>query len=604
MPRVTDFDDAYAESRGRLLLQLYAYCGDADAADDALDEAFIAASRHWHRLSSLENLDPWLRDRATKRLDTRPRPLGAAPKQSGESGRLLRALSGLDRVTRRLLIVRRLDDTSLAQVAREVGLTDAAAEQALARAAVTLHAAGVDTTPVGLRTQLTRLGDDLRGRGVVPGRTLRQAGIRRRYALTLLLGLALVAAAALAGTISAARPLATPGTAQRPTSSPGHTSTSSPVPQLGTADLISANQVSTAAGTPWVVLPVAPPPVSASVYGDCVLAADNPPPDSSWIRVFTPAGPQTGRWLRQVMLLAPSDAEAKRAYKQAVAGFAACAGHQLVDFATADDLGDQARIVTLRLPSSGGAVAQTVVIAKSGPAVVVLLAQSAAGTAVPLSPGRLVFLTAAALDHMCARHVGRCPAPPYPIRQLTPPRAGTAGGFLSFADLPLVPGITAAWAAGDATHGDGRASGLPCGLAGLRAGAGSSTRSRAYEIPHGTKLPSQFGLSEAMASFSDPGAAQAFVTSVVAKVTSCHAREPAWSVRRSAAFSSPGVNGTAWELTRAGATAPATSYRVALVRNGSRVAEVRFSPAGGYDVSSAAFEALAKRAAARLTPSR
>jgi cytochrome c553 len=44
----------------------------------------------------------------------------------------------------------------------------------------------------------------------------------------------------------------------------------------------------------WLrALPPIPPPITTSVYGDCVMAADNPPPRTSWIREFTPVIPGT-----------------------------------------------------------------------------------------------------------------------------------------------------------------------------------------------------------------------------------------------------------------------------------------------------------------------
>ena len=140
MSRVTDFEDVYAGSRDRLLLQLYAYCGNAAAADDALNEAFITASHHWHRVASLESIDGWLRQRAVRRLDGRLRsePPGRVGRPSPQNARLLATLGSLDPTSRRLLIVRRLDNLDLPAAAREVGLTDGAAEQALARASSSL----------------------------------------------------------------------------------------------------------------------------------------------------------------------------------------------------------------------------------------------------------------------------------------------------------------------------------------------------------------------------------------------------------------------------------------------------------------------------------
>ena len=62
--------DAYAafyrESRGRLLHQVYAYCGDGEVAQRALADAFVSAGHHWRKIADDPHKDAWVRERAFK----------------------------------------------------------------------------------------------------------------------------------------------------------------------------------------------------------------------------------------------------------------------------------------------------------------------------------------------------------------------------------------------------------------------------------------------------------------------------------------------------------------------------------------------------------
>ncbi|MDX6307738.1 MAG: hypothetical protein QOI06_784 [Nocardioidaceae bacterium] len=612
MSRATDFDDMYAGSRDRLLLELYAYGGDADAAQDALSEAFISASRHWHRLAALGTLDPWLRERGVRRLDRRPHPgspgtavresdparPGAQP--SAENRRLLAALASLDRTSRRLLIVRRLDDTDLPSAAREVGLTDAGAEQALARASSTLHGSGIDATPAGLQARLTRLADDLAGRDQPPARTLRRMGAHRRYAATTVLGLALVVVAAAAGAVSASHPLGNPsgiGEGHPPRSTPSGGSV--PAPNLGAGQLLTAGQVSAVGGARWNRLPAVPRVATSTVYGGCVEAADDPPPDTSWVRSFAPAARGSATQVREVLQQAPSPVEAQRAFRRVVTAFGVCPGHHLVGFSAVRRLGERARLIHLRLPTRGGSTGQTVVIATSGAAVTVVYEESAPGTAAGFTSLELAQLGGMAVNDVCPRSGGKCASPPYPIRSLPPPHGGTPHGFLSVLDLPLVPGVTSPWKGTRPELVRDNPSATACDGTDFAGAGARSVTSRRYVIPPEARLPTAFAVTETIGRFKRPVLAKQFLMGVAAQVSACHHRQPTLSVTRSGSFSSDRMSGRVWQVQQT-TKKRVTTVWMALVRNRGETAEVTFTPAGAYDGSQAAFTRLAERAAARL----
>ena len=392
----------------------------------------------------LESIDGWVRDRAVRRLDSRPQVTRPRRAGSEDNRRLLTALAALDRTSRRLLVVRRLDQQDLATAAREVGLTDAAAEQALARTATFLHSAGIDTTPAGLQERLSRLGDDLRGRTMPPAADIERSGAHRRWALTGLLSLTLVAVAAGAGAVTATRPLASPPRIAPPTTSPESTGPSHPAtPPLGYDAMLTSRQLGEAgSGTGWRALPRVANPTRTSVYGGCVVAAANPPPNVTWISAYVATDSRIDGPVREALLARPSGAEAHRAFSQVVQGFAGCPAHQaLVDYATVGGLGKRARMLTLRAPAAGGVVTTSVVIAQSGATVTTLTAASAPGRPLTFSSDALVQLVADTVHGVCRAGSPGCGAPPYPLTATAPPSVGTTGGFLALVDLPLVGAI-------------------------------------------------------------------------------------------------------------------------------------------------------------------
>ena len=603
MSSVADFDDVYERCRPTLLVQLYAYCGDVERAHDALDEAFITASRHWHRVRRLPAPEPWLRTRAIRFLESRPQARRDQPLavEIGSNAYLVRCLAGLAPVGRRLLLVRRLDDTDLSTAAREVGLTDAVAEQVLARSSSALHAAGIDTTPSGLRTALGALTEDLVDIRPTDARTLRRAGAHRRYAFTSVIAVVVVAAAAGVGSLTAQRPLAEPP-GQRPTHPPP-TRPTQRVPQVHVSDsqLLTSAQLAVAAGATWTDLGRPTMTPSESVYGACAMAAANPPPNDTHLREFHAPSP-SGEELRQVVQLAPSDAEAHRAFRQVVNAFGQCARQHLVVFESVRGLGDESRMVSLAQPGQGGATERTLVVSRTGPVITALLATSPPGTADPLPTAGLLSAAGRSIADLCLVSHGGCAAPPFQTAAAPPPANRSDGRFLSLVDLPLVGNVLSPWTATDQTKPSGNPSATACDMTDFAAGGARTVTSRAYVIPAATRLPTVFGLTETIAQFSGAQAATALMHKVRATVAGCHKRQLSLTVLSSATFDAAGQTGAVWRIQQAASKQQRAVYRVALVRVGTRVAEVTFTPgAPAYDLGAADFVALAKRAAARLS---
>ena len=63
-----DLDALYQASYRRLVVQMYAICGDLVDAEDAVQEAFVTAVRKRRQLEGVGNHEAWLRTVAVNRL--------------------------------------------------------------------------------------------------------------------------------------------------------------------------------------------------------------------------------------------------------------------------------------------------------------------------------------------------------------------------------------------------------------------------------------------------------------------------------------------------------------------------------------------------------
>jgi hypothetical protein len=61
MPTAVDLNELYDASYRRLVVQLYAICGDLAEAEDAVQDAFVTALRKKSQLAGLHNPEAWVR---------------------------------------------------------------------------------------------------------------------------------------------------------------------------------------------------------------------------------------------------------------------------------------------------------------------------------------------------------------------------------------------------------------------------------------------------------------------------------------------------------------------------------------------------------------
>lgn len=142
-----DLDELYAASYQRLVVQLFAICGEMTDAEDAVQEAFVAAIRRPRDLARVANPEAWLRTVAVNRvrggwrhakvvrryLTVVPGP--QAPVECGpEHVALVTALAELPLDQRTVVVLHHLADLGTGDIARELGIPEGTVKSRLARA--------------------------------------------------------------------------------------------------------------------------------------------------------------------------------------------------------------------------------------------------------------------------------------------------------------------------------------------------------------------------------------------------------------------------------------------------------------------------------------
>lgn len=149
-----DFDDFYAANYADLVVQIYAYFGDRQEAQDVVQEAFTRALARWRRLSGYEDPGAWVRrvawNLATsrwRRTRTALRHLAgfrAEPVVEGPSPdrvALVEALAALPATLRRAMVLHYLADLPVAEIAAREGVAEGTVKSWLhrGRAALAVH---------------------------------------------------------------------------------------------------------------------------------------------------------------------------------------------------------------------------------------------------------------------------------------------------------------------------------------------------------------------------------------------------------------------------------------------------------------------------------
>jgi RNA polymerase sigma-70 factor (ECF subfamily) len=146
VPRV-DLDELYDASYRRLVVQIYAICGDLAVAEDAVQDAFVTAVRKRSQLARLDNPEAWVRTvalnsvrhgwrhasvvrRYQARVPGQQQPVEVGP----EHVAIVTALRQLDPDQREVVVLHYLADLPVGDVAAQLGVPEGTVKSRLSRA--------------------------------------------------------------------------------------------------------------------------------------------------------------------------------------------------------------------------------------------------------------------------------------------------------------------------------------------------------------------------------------------------------------------------------------------------------------------------------------
>jgi len=142
-----DLEELYYASYRRLVVQLYAICGDVADAEDAVQEAFVIAIRKERELRRVANPEAWVRTAALNRLRRgwrhasvvrKYQPRVPGPQVPVEAGpdhvAIVTALARVDRDQREVVVLHYLADLGIAEIAGELGIPEGTVKSRLSRA--------------------------------------------------------------------------------------------------------------------------------------------------------------------------------------------------------------------------------------------------------------------------------------------------------------------------------------------------------------------------------------------------------------------------------------------------------------------------------------
>ena len=136
--QTANFDEVYAAHYADLTVQLYAYFGDRQEAQDVVQEAFCRALSRWHAVSRYDDPVAWVRRvawnlavskwrRARTAMTFLRRQRVAEPRTEGpEPDRiaLVAALGTLPETHRRAVVLRYLADMTVLEIAEREGVPE------------------------------------------------------------------------------------------------------------------------------------------------------------------------------------------------------------------------------------------------------------------------------------------------------------------------------------------------------------------------------------------------------------------------------------------------------------------------------------------------
>jgi DNA-directed RNA polymerase specialized sigma24 family protein len=599
MRRGDEFDAFYERTRRHVLHLAYAFTGDLAVAVAATQDAYAGVWARWSRLRHGEPLEHVRH--AALNVETSPAGAHVRVQQPVADEELHAGLRALSPSARRLVVLQEVAglDQPAAAVAADVSDEEG---RRLGEAGLRSLQESVGAPAAQVRRRLQALGAVAADAALPSASVIRRSASRRSQRST---ALAVVAGSAvlLGGGYLVTAP-AQPAQSPLPVAATGAATPSAPatpapvrISPSVTADQLLDITSLTALGDRRVWREAATSddltdqePLATCARGrfasEQLLAG--------YTRTFA-GDPRQGERAVQTVELADSPAAAGSAYETQLSWYSGCQEPrvQLMESFRADRSDADTVILVLRRWAEPR-ITLTVGVARTGSATTTLVHEVHSDEAVNVE----AFSDAmdAALGQLCFTTEGTCESSARTEATPAPP-TGEGTGFLGVVDLPPVASIAKAWAGTEPVRWRRNPPATPCDAADFSA-AVERARSRDYLIPQADQVPLTFGIRETIARFRSVEAARGFVSRSAAAVQACD-DDPGTEVSEPSTSRQGPTRATAWQLSFQ-VDDDEVRYRMGMVLNAERVAQVTFSPVDRYDIGRAAYGRLLLRVGQRL----
>jgi DNA-directed RNA polymerase specialized sigma24 family protein len=603
-----EFDAFYRDAGERLLLQTYALTGDLTAARSAVRDSFIVAWHHWRKVSRLDDPEAFVRPHAwrhaqrrhTARLWHRDKLIDPDVKAT------LDGLATLTVPQRKALLLTQLAAVSMPEMAREIGVPLEQAEREL-QSGSAQFALARDISASEIRLQFEGLSKVVSAVRFPRPPIVRRAGAARRRTHTTAGVVGIVAAFLVTGS------LITDASGVRPTLD-FHRAVEEPAPTLDAGppevvlaeeNLLTAAQVTV--GRPdrtWAQSETTDNSEGSGMLTLCQRERyADPRGRAALVRTFT-----TPRLKKQpaVSLVQATEASrspraARGAYRTVLDWFAGCQTERVQLLATrrVEGVGDRAMLLTLR-SWAAPVETMTVGVAQTGRYVTTTAARIRDDAKPDVDAAARLLGTA--VDGLCTLpEAGACGALPRLVT-VPPLPVGELPAILAELDLPPVRGVNRPWVGTAPVQAVQNPAATRCEsatFAGSFQGAPfSNTATRTFVIPR-AGLPARFGLTETLGALRGKRA-ELFVERVRTRLAACPDQDLGTDVTRVAHRDEKTVDASVWQLTTEISEDESVTYWMAVLRNGTAVAQLTFIPAGEARMAEDAFVAVVDRAVDRL----
>ncbi|NYE37316.1 DNA-directed RNA polymerase specialized sigma24 family protein [Nocardioides cavernae] len=621
------FDAYYVETRTRLLHEAYALTGDAPAARAAVRDAFVVAWHHWRKVGQLDDRDAYVRPLALGRARRRhtARIWHRDKRLDPEARSTLDALSKLTARQRELLVLNGLSALTLSDMARAVGLPrlDAERELQTASAQFSLHR---DAPTTEIPRLLHGLAEPLAEIRWPRATVIRRAGAARRRTHTAI-GAAVATAALVASGSLVATGSGAEATSLSEEKAEAGVTVHAPEPEASGEPLISEDALFSTeqmarfgSGLDW-----SETATTDNLGGDGLLAPcqrerfADPAGVTALARTWEASTTRTvtekvgtgeNRKNRrrevtseaadavQVVEMSAGAQEAAQGFETASLWFAGCIDPrtQLLSTSTVKRVGDQARSFRLR---SWGKVPTTITVgvARTGNLVVTNVVRSR-GRAV--SEKATSTGLAAAVNGLCGTEgAGACAG--RARSNTTPPLSiGTEPGLLSVVDLPPVATVRGPWVGTDPEKPRVNFAATRCDRTTFLGNGIVKPRTRTFVFPE-TPNASRVGVTQTVGSMTQ-AKARTFVEQVRTRIRQCGQANLGTSVTQLANSSTKASDMSVWALTFELSDEESFSFLMAIVRDGTAVSQLGFTPVRNMTMTRPDFVALSERVMERLGP--